>query len=444
MKILFSCVGSSDPVRGLHDGSMLHITRHYRPDKVVLYISPEMQKLDQEDNRFSLVFQNLEQQYPDYSPQVERILGEAVDVSEFDSFYQPFEAVVKQLAEQEPEAEILLNLSSGTTQMKMTMALLAMDLRFRTKGIQVKNFEKRSGTSERSTGKDYDPELEIELNEDNEPDALNRCNEPELFIIRRESERQQIRVLLDHYNYEALSGMRSSIPPNCRKLVQHLAARAEYDTRKAEQLAENLKFPFPLYPAKQVKGYLRNVHYREITEYLLCLKLMQRKGNLTNFVLRLNPLVLRLQEAYMKTVCHFDLDSVIDISGSRKKSNILKIRSVSDQIEPLLDQRFTPCFRDADISIPFCNVIIQYLGKQSSDAGQLFAALEQLNQEQRNDAAHSLNNTTDDDIYRITGMNSRRLMKKLEELIWEIYPEQCDKRIFDIYDTCNEYILKSL
>lgn len=87
--------------------------------------------------------------------------------------------------------------------MKLTMALLAMDLRFGTKGVQVKNFEKQSGTSERSTENNYDIEAEIELNEDIEPDALNRCSEPELFVIRREAERQQIGDLLDHYNYEA-------------------------------------------------------------------------------------------------------------------------------------------------------------------------------------------------------------------------------------------------
>ena len=43
--ILFSCLGSTDPVRGEHDGPMLHIARHYRPDKILWYLTKEMQML---------------------------------------------------------------------------------------------------------------------------------------------------------------------------------------------------------------------------------------------------------------------------------------------------------------------------------------------------------------------------------------------------------------
>lgn len=34
MKILFTCMGTSDPVRGYRDGPMLHILRWYRPERV--------------------------------------------------------------------------------------------------------------------------------------------------------------------------------------------------------------------------------------------------------------------------------------------------------------------------------------------------------------------------------------------------------------------------
>lgn len=37
-RVLFTCVGTSDPVREMRDGSMLHIMRHYRPDfKLTLF-----------------------------------------------------------------------------------------------------------------------------------------------------------------------------------------------------------------------------------------------------------------------------------------------------------------------------------------------------------------------------------------------------------------------
>ena len=42
--ILFSPVGGTDPISLTNccDGSMLHICRHYKPDKVMLYMSKEM------------------------------------------------------------------------------------------------------------------------------------------------------------------------------------------------------------------------------------------------------------------------------------------------------------------------------------------------------------------------------------------------------------------
>ena len=41
-RVLFTCVGTSDPVREMRDGSMLHIMRHYRPEKVYIFLSKEI------------------------------------------------------------------------------------------------------------------------------------------------------------------------------------------------------------------------------------------------------------------------------------------------------------------------------------------------------------------------------------------------------------------
>lgn len=184
-RILFSCVGSTDPVRGLRDGSMLHIMRHYRPDKVVLYLSAEIREKDAKDHRFQRAFDDFEQRVPDYRPEIVRIESDIRDVSDFDCFYDEFGKYIRELQTAEPDAEILLNLSSGSVQMKMTLALLSADLRFRTRGIQVKTPEKAASKAQRTTDKGYDLEAEIELNEDFETDAPNRCEEPRLFMVQR-------------------------------------------------------------------------------------------------------------------------------------------------------------------------------------------------------------------------------------------------------------------
>ena len=37
--VLFTCVGTTDTVRGLRDGGMMHAMRHYRPQKVYIFVS---------------------------------------------------------------------------------------------------------------------------------------------------------------------------------------------------------------------------------------------------------------------------------------------------------------------------------------------------------------------------------------------------------------------
>ena len=51
-RVLFTCVGTSDPVREMRDGSMLHIMRHYRPEKVYIFLSKEMEDFEKADHRF--------------------------------------------------------------------------------------------------------------------------------------------------------------------------------------------------------------------------------------------------------------------------------------------------------------------------------------------------------------------------------------------------------
>ena len=205
--ILFSCLGSTDPVRGEHDGAMLHIARHYRPDKILWYITKEMRRKEEEDNRYRLSIDYLKKQCPGYEPEIlEPYYDDVEDASDFDCFYEPFSRILTDLNDKYPDAEIILNLSSGTPQMKMTLALLAQTLQYRVRCVQVKNFERRSGTSDRTTSAKYDLELELEFNEDAAADAENRCSEPKLIGIQRQRLRTQVEALLKRYDYDAQIG----------------------------------------------------------------------------------------------------------------------------------------------------------------------------------------------------------------------------------------------
>ena len=48
MRILFTPAGDTDPVRGYHDGAILHILRHYPADKVILFLTKDMEEKESE------------------------------------------------------------------------------------------------------------------------------------------------------------------------------------------------------------------------------------------------------------------------------------------------------------------------------------------------------------------------------------------------------------
>lgn len=53
MRILYTPVGDTDPIRGCYDGGMLHIVRHYNPDMVILVLSKDMEQKEESNRRFS-------------------------------------------------------------------------------------------------------------------------------------------------------------------------------------------------------------------------------------------------------------------------------------------------------------------------------------------------------------------------------------------------------
>ena len=61
--ILFSPVGGTDPISttNCYDGALLHISRVYRPDKIVMYMSKEMLDYQKEDDRYRYCLKRLDE-----------------------------------------------------------------------------------------------------------------------------------------------------------------------------------------------------------------------------------------------------------------------------------------------------------------------------------------------------------------------------------------------
>ena len=174
-KILFSPVGGTDPIseNNYRDGSMLHICRYYKPDKVILYLSKEMAEKHHKYNPYGYCIEKLaelQNRHIDVE-YIER--NELTKVQEYDYFYKDFRNILKGIMEDMDEGdEFLLNISSGTPAMKSGLVVLKTLGEIPCRTIQVVT---PSGKMNEHSHQVTDYAFLWELDEDNITGFENRC-----------------------------------------------------------------------------------------------------------------------------------------------------------------------------------------------------------------------------------------------------------------------------
>ena len=445
--ILFTCAGTTDPVRGGYDGGVLHIMRHYRPKKVYLFLSAEMVQYERKDQRFEKMFQYVRDEWS-YAPETCIEYSDIDNVADLDVVNEPLRSFFYRAADENPGCRILVNLSSGTPQMKIVLAQLALSTRYKAVGIQVSNPERRAGNSVRNNRADYEAELELLYNEDDKPDAPNRCSEPRMMAMHRDRQHAQIRSLLKRRDYQALETMCDELPEELRQLVKHLVARSDLQISRADTIARNLKLPFRLRPTRRVA----DESYRLLSEYYLLLRNLQLTQRYTEFVLRINPfltqLVLRLVER--KLPC-----ALSEITDSRTDGRCClnpyameqRIPDVKRALEREMGALLEP---NKDFSLYVGVPLLRVLNGLTPDLLNLLDGCVSLNREQRNPAAHRLHSVTEEqirsDCVDQTGKHygSHELVEAFQRMIQAAYPQDYDGTLFRVYDQCEAYFLGRL
>ena len=453
MAVLFSCVGTTDPIRGLRDGSMLHIVRHYRPSDVILFLSAEMSAYNQKDQRFQKCFEFISENWGGYSPKVQYLEAKTADPTDFDAIGQELLSAIDDCANSFPGEEILLNLSSGTPQMKMVLAQAAVNTRYHARGIQVKNPELRSGRTSRTNDDDYDIEASLLLNDDEVPNCENRCSEPRLLVIQREQQKERIRTMLDLRDYSAIRNTSGILPPELKLLIIHLDERNHLNKDNAVEYGKKArqanKALFPLYiNTDSTPGNSPLMDTIRMTDYYLMLRNLQRTKSYTSLVLRLNPFIIRLQECFIdRSLPCISFRELLENRNIHK--NVLDPVAFQNKLPDLYkkvnDEMIRLNYDGLDrrpVSMRLCNVFLAVL-KADPNMLQFFENIENLNWQKRNASAHELAEVTEDDIYTYSFMTSAQIIKRLSEYLQVIYP-RWNSEWASIYDRCNQFILDQL
>ena len=288
--VLFSPVGTHDPV-GVVDkdgkpseGSMLHIIRHYKPEVVYLYITKE---LNYNDNRYEKAIKK-------FNPacEVVEIISELDkdDVNNYDAFMSDFRKYITEIHDKYNNKgyEILLNIASGTPQMKSNLILEVITNNIKLIPVQVDTPTKKRNFEDTFLFDDLD---KIDTDKEN---TNNRCKEPEILSFKRAKIQSQIESLIKSYEYSAAYNLFSKVENiselfdgNLLKYLEHANLRVNLKYNEANKII-NL--------ANKDLVYIEN----ELLEYYYVMKLKYKKGELSDFILRISPFATDLLFYYLK------------------------------------------------------------------------------------------------------------------------------------------------
>lgn len=432
--ILFSPVGGTDPISNTNamDGSLLHICRVYRPDKVIMYMSKEILDKQQEDNRYLYCLDRLaglQGRKMEYEI-IER--RELTNVQEFDFFYQDFREIIAGIAERMDKSDrLLLNVSSGTPAMKSGLLVLQTLGEFDCKLIQVAT-PQRGMNEHVHTG--YDVAMLWELNGDNKEEFENRCKEvqcPTLSAIKKE---EIIKKHIAVYDYRAAVAVAQTMPSEYTagylELLKMADARLLLDSETVDKiLTENNVFRLPL----------RSGDGRSDFEYALILDVKLKRGEYADFIRAITPLIVDLFEVVLKKQCRIDVNSYCSMKKKVREWDEMKLHG-TDVLRKLEAGYSSGKFKTGPVYSDHLKILIEAYSRESQ-LKQLAEKLRDVERKIRNLAAHEIVSIKDGTIKELTGLTGNQIMNMIKD-IFAYTGIDVKREYWNSYDDMNQKILE--
>lgn len=449
MKILFSTVGMTDPIKNDFDGPFLHILRHYRPNKAYLFMTKRVCELADLDDRYRIQAKQLCEDLGFDCEIVELRYEDINKPQEYDIFYPIFERELNSIHKTDPDCQVLINLSSGTPQMKSACNLLALTAPFPVVPIQVTT----PNESENYGTPDYDLDTSWVNNIDNHPEMgpQNRSKEVKAdnlrYLILREAAISHIK----NYDYNAtlniLVMVADFVPTAAMQLVQAAWHRRSMSLDKADREAK--QGSYNIFP-------VRSGDARDLFEYLLLLGIQQKTGLLMDFVRGISPALTLLFEAFLQEKCkRFVCRDYCVQKRSSPGHYIIKRDRLSEADPQLLaycDEYFHHGLRDnSDLS---CSLLLPMIlfecGPQGRSPNEQVSKkarrMRDAEDKIRNRAAHNIVAIGEDDFQQFAGISSLQLLKDMQWMFSLIYSRYLgdNQAGWDCYDNMNKYIIDQL
>lgn len=427
--ILFSPVSGRDPcsedpnyANVYRDGALLHIVRNYRPQKVVLFLTKDFQHQEEEDHRYTKMLEHVS---PGIECELKFCPEEIGNAALFDQYDEYFRRLLGKLHEENPDAQILVNVTSGTPQMQSALYLLAATLPYQVKAVQVLSPAK--GHNRKHS--DYDEHLaETRLGEDGAihdvfgPDGTlikfdeNRCKDVTCRDAVRIVLAKNIAALVEKYDYTAareflnttdrMYGKNELFTPKStvllRLVIAHLHLSGE-DKNLTKALKSNGLNWNDFY--EQPVAALTDDTARRCYDYLTYLQTLVESKAYSDFARALSPALTTVMKLRLKKA-GFPIDKLIfvDRNGVARVTRRTLERKNQAFLD-YLDRQYSNDFKDGPLSALHMLHYMNYL--QESNQGcnihvALYETLRSFEEQIRNLAAHEMRGITQDDFHNVS------------------------------------------
>lgn len=407
MSILFSPIGTADPVTLLGDGPMLHIVRKYKPEKVVLFLSPAMAQNQRLDARYTKAIEMLVEESGENGSEVAIIESNQQDVHVYDYYIDEFESILKSIREDNQKATILVNTSSGTPAMQQALVALDAFGRLNLKPLQVST--PRKGPNKQDDRENPDRfdlatlwELVRELERDSKDS--NRILEVSSPNFGDRLLRESIRTLIRQYDYAAASKLAAqvrNIQPELKELIEVTELRLNLDAQRPVSVFGGTDCAFD--------------RANSLSEYLYMLEVRLAQEQWADFLRAMTPAVTETMLNVLDPYVHRSRYMIQTPKGKlEQKLDIDKISAdegLGRLFSSFLEKGKPPYYLTND---PLLDLIRRF--SQDDSELEKLQALRDLERKCRNHLAHEIKQVNKERIEREGGITLEKAMSYFFEL----------------------------
>ncbi|WP_196593202.1 type III-A CRISPR-associated CARF protein Csm6 [Pectinatus sottacetonis] len=436
--VLFSPVGSTDPIRGDFDGPMLHIVRYYKPKKVYLFLTAEMAKRDREKDIYVWTLKQL-----DPAIEIVKLYHEDIDKPQImDKFDKYYPEDLRKIYEENPDCTVLANVTSGTAQMMTSLRFFAAtaDFPIKLKLIAVDTPAKKSNHSV-AVNDEYNKEESWANNLDNITDSSEievRCKEIKHDNIKKALVKNIIVKYLETYDYKgALTVLQTAeyfFAADLRLMLKAADYRLHLEHNKAKKCFDSSSLKYKeVYP-------VQSSDCRDIFEYIMHLKKLGTRNNLLEFAQGVSPVLYRLSYMILKKSLNIPMDDYTFQDGGVRK---YKESKLPDSYKKELEKEFRKMNYNMPVNTSNLLPLIKYEAEKQKKMlyYDLMNKLRDFEKNVRNIAVHEIIAISKDTFKKNAKTTWEKIINDIEKLYQIIFAGNAD---WNSYDHMNEKIRQYL